>query len=525
MLAPKLGIQTARQPRTTTKTAWASPRGTGLQASSPQTTVEEMTIFYNSGVYENQRRLERSHEENYTKRIIDEVYDFKGEYANPTWRDIELPLGLKWVEAGGDLVGQEIINPSLAAALLARLDRADQLSWSGPNSALVFTHSEWEELKMPPLSRKSYIRVGSKYYRPFAVKKKSKKNNQEGRLGQICLLLSAAILLSCGAVIAVYFWAAQPLLDDTLAKSCMLIDFQCLDSNRDKCLTASEFKATNKGATSCQGNCTGNSSLPSFEQVAEASSSDGKCEGSVLISPADYFATPSTHGRSNRTLRCKREVLSDGECKCLTKDVEDCDCANTDVERLGLVWAQIRMLMWPLGIAGTTIFTGIPALISGIRHTECFNIGCYRTCAALCSALFLIVAILFLIVAMIIDSSGSRWNKNFGIKSCPPIKGPPPTTALGGEIDIVLCSKGGYCTLLETVGAEAAGRLNVIGYIYLVAGMTMSSGCVFCCAFQKSVPQPPEPEDDEEADAAPARKSLPKAVENVPTAVVDTSPA
>ena len=78
--------------------------------------------------------------------------------------------------------------------------------------------------------------------------------------------------------------------------------------------------------------------------------------------------------------------------------------------------------------------------------------------------------------------------------------------------------------MLETVGAEAAGRLNVIGYIYLVAGMTMCSGCVFCCTFEKSVPQPPETDVDEEADAAPPRKSAPKAVENVPKAV-DTSTA
>ena len=513
MLATKLGVQKAREMRTT-KAAWGSPRAAEAQASSPQTKVEEMAVYYNDGVYEAPRRPRRSDDEgSFSRRIIDEVYDFKGEYANPRYRDIELPLGLKWVEAGPDKqgAGMELNNPALAAALQSRLDRADKLDWSGADSALVFTRAEWDDLNVPPLRRKNFIRVGNKFYRPFAVKKKAKANAQEGRAGQISLLLSAFILLVCGSVIAVYALTTQPLVDHTLASACTSIDFQCLDSDRDGCLTATEFNATR-----CRGNCT-NSSLPSFVQIAGTSSSDGECDGgkdtdasAIVVSPSDYSATPEVHGRSNRTLRCEREVLRQAGCRCPTKDAKDCDCANTDVEWLRNVWESARIQLWALGFSGAAICTGIPALISGIRHMPCINTGCYRTCAGLCSAVFLVVAALFLGVGMIIDRSANRWNRNFGVESCQPMRGPRVTTALGGEVDIVACSKGGYCILLDTVGVELSGRMTVIGATYLVAGITMSFGCVFCCAFEKSVPQPSEPEEDEEADEAPPSKGVTK---------------
>lgn len=147
------------------KLAWASPRALQVSGSEPNASskpnsdVEGMLEFYEDGVYGSPPRRKTRIS---SRRIIDEVYDYKGEYENPKFTNIEMPLGLKWKEEVGmekptsGTSSTEIYNEALATALKKRIGQFKPIE---SNSELVFTRSEWDEFKELKLTPDSYIKV------------------------------------------------------------------------------------------------------------------------------------------------------------------------------------------------------------------------------------------------------------------------------------------------------------------------------------------------------------------------------
>ena len=108
--------------------------------------------------------------------------------------------------------------------------------------------------------------VGDKVYKPVQpVEAKQRLSTQEGRSGQILLLMSAAVLIGCGLACALSALYAPMLVDDSIATSCAMIEFQCLDTDSDGCVSTSEYESL------CERPCA-NSSSDSFSAWVEATS-------------------------------------------------------------------------------------------------------------------------------------------------------------------------------------------------------------------------------------------------------------
>ena len=486
--------------RAAIKQAWESPRG-GVEPRSigndgGRTGKFSILEFYTSGVYHSPpRRPTRIS----IRRIIDEVYEYKGAYENPRFEPIEEPLGLVWKEEvgketpfGKSATSTEIQNEALAAALQRRVDKMGREA-----ATLVFSRTEWDDFKVQGISIESYIKVGNKYFRPVAtIRKARKRTEQEGRAGQVILLCSAAILLICGGACAIVSWASESLLDDTTLGLCMNMTFRCLDTNGDGCLENSEYAP----AMLCDGNCS-ELKATALAQIAAASSSrDGACS-SGSASSQDYIAVfggwnASARNRTDRIFNnssvlrgdlnglCRLDLKKQAGCVCLTTDAEDCNCANTDIGIIEAVWATVCLKLWLLGFLGATVFTGIPALVSGVRYIPCINTGCYSACASIFSVIFVIVGAVFLGLASMISASSSRWHKIFGIADCQVdvadivqsfdygydvvegygydnVPAPPPASASANDeekFNTVDCSSEGYCQLLENLGVDLATR-------------------------------------------------------------------
>ena len=95
-----------------------------------------------------------------SKRIIDEVFEYKGVYADPKYSDIQLPLGLKWKVVGehGDkppLAGKELSNEALAAQLQQRAEKEPDVS----KAVFTFSRIELEDFQVCDIELDHYMKV------------------------------------------------------------------------------------------------------------------------------------------------------------------------------------------------------------------------------------------------------------------------------------------------------------------------------------------------------------------------------
>ena len=473
--------------------AWESPPGCVEGAvgdgATARTGIQE---YYRGGVYDSPpRRATRIS----IRRIIDEVYDYKGAYENPRFDPIEEPLGLVWKEDVGKerpfgkaSASIEIKNDALAAALQKSVDRLGR-----ETTTISFSRTEWDDFKLKGLSTESFIKVGAKIFKPVPPKGKNRKRReQEGRTGQIILLVSAVILLASGAACVISALTSEYLVDDITARLCTNLTFACLDQNKDGCLEDEEWG----GAVICTGDCR-DEKVAAFTHIAAASSSDGECsDGSA--SPQDYIAVVrglnssarnrtdmildnSAILRSDLTRLCRLDLKKQAGCLCFTTEGEDCDCADADIGIIQAVWDTVCLKLWVLGFGVATVLTGIPALISGVKHVPCLNTSCYSACASFFSVIFVIIGAVFLGIASIISSNSARWTRNFGIENCQKdASSASPSFDYGydivdtgygyeaasaatsedaGGVDLAGCTDDGYCKLLENIGEDLAARL------------------------------------------------------------------
>jgi len=203
---------------------------------------------------------------------------------------------------------------------------------------------------------------------------------QEGKTGQYCLWISGVILLICGIACCFAAYNAMPLISNALESTCDgMKDVQgCLPCEQ---LCQDAYDESTKG-------------LPSGSEVSQAAKDSRSQCLKDCKSSSETFSVD----------RCIVDLKTEARCQCSVKDdPELCDCSGTELEMIQNLWETFCMGLGAVGIVGSVLFTGLPALCAGTRYNKCINACCYSVCAGIFSLFFIGAGASFIAIGIAVN--------------------------------------------------------------------------------------------------------------------------
>jgi len=300
---------------------------------------------------------------------------------------------------------------------------------------------------------------------------------QEGKLGQVWLWVSALVLIVCGIACLAATQDAKGIMDDSIDTACNALGevVQCADPLCDQRCREEAARAPGAGAASALGTCL------------------EKCQENF-----DAKKIKSS---------CRKDFFEGQECYCPTDDADDCDCKNTDYGNLEETWIMICNLLGIVGIAGAVLFTGIPAAVSGWKRVPCVNVVCFSVCSGIWSLIFLACGAGFILLGIMMSPDG-EWGRDLQIV-CKLDKDSVQEDLENKSVtEFIDCAAQSLCRGISAVQDNVVAASMMIGIPFFIAGLVMFAGCYVCCCCKTSVPQSDETATGGQQQQAPANVAM-----------------